>query len=198
MISQFHWTQVIPGFRRLMIFVDGENLVLRYQDMIKKGCVPREDNVTHIPDVLIWHPTFSQLVAMDEVLRASYYTYVVGDENKVEEVRNIIKELTFNCHQNSTLPRNLTPRVFKKSKKTARAKGVDISLTVDILTQVHNNNIDTVLLLAGDGDYIPVVNEIHHCGKQCYISAFSDGLNQDLKLMADKFYWLDSTMFVRK
>lgn len=185
----------VPPFKRLMIFADGENLVFRYQQMLVQGWVPRSDGVTHIRDVLIWHQTFSQGIFLDEVLRATYYTYVVGDELKVKQVQETIKSLSFLGNRNSTLPMNLTPRVFKKPKASAKTKEVDIQLTVDVLNQIHSNNIDTVLLLSGDGDYIPLIEEIQRCGKQCFVSAFSDGLNDQLRYIADKFYCLDHTMF---
>jgi uncharacterized LabA/DUF88 family protein len=190
-----HWSVAMPAFRRLMMFIDGENMVFRYQSMLAKGWTPRDDDVCHIPDVLIWHSSFSQLVRMDEVIRATYYTYVVGDENRLTEVRNLIRTLSFSNHRNSALPNTLTPIVFKKSGRSIKAKGVDIQMTVDILTHVHRDNVDTVLLLSGDGDYIPVIQEVLRCGKQCYVSAFSDGLHHDLPLIADQFYCLDGTMF---
>ena len=193
---QWHWSaDAIPAFRRLMIFVDGENLVSRYQAMVSKGWVPREDEVCHIKDVLVWHPSFSHLVRMDEVIRATYYTYVVGSYEYVKEVRETIRNLKFLGHRNSSLPNTLTPKVFKKNRRSAKAKGVDIQITVDILTNAYRDNLDTVLLLSGDGDYIPVIEETQRCGKQCYISAFSDGLHPELPLIADRFYCLDGTMF---
>jgi uncharacterized LabA/DUF88 family protein len=66
---------------------------------------------------------------------------------------------------------------------------------VDVLNHVHRDNVDTVLLLSGDGDYMPVIAEVQRCGKQCWVSAFSDGLNEQLKYISDKFYLLDGTMF---
>lgn len=190
-----HWSVAMPAFRRLIMFIDGENLVFRYQSMLAKGWKPRDDGVCHISDVLIWHSSFSQLLRMDEVIRATYYTYVVGNENRLVEVRNLIHTLQFSTHRNSALPNTLTPIVFNKSGRSTKAKGVDIQMTVDILTHVHRDNIDTVLLLSGDGDYIPVIQEVLRCGKQCYVSAFSDGLHHDLPLIADQFYCLDGTMF---
>jgi uncharacterized LabA/DUF88 family protein len=52
------------------------------------------------------------------------------------------------------------------------------------------------MLLAGDGDYIPLIEEVKRSGKLCYISAFSSGLNKKLIDISDKFYCLDHTMFV--
>jgi hypothetical protein len=41
--------------RRMMVFVDGENLTMRFQDMVKKGKMPRPE-VTVIPDIFVWQP----------------------------------------------------------------------------------------------------------------------------------------------
>jgi uncharacterized LabA/DUF88 family protein len=179
----------------MMVFVDGENMVFRYQSMLQKGWVPRDDGITHLEDVLVWHKTFSHLAREDQVLRATYYTYVVGDTNKIRDTRQAIKSLEHKTHRNSTLPNRLTPKVFKKPRSAAEAKGVDIQLTVDVLTHVHSDNVDTVLLLSGDGDYLPLIQEVQRCGKLCYVSAFSDGLNEELTYAADKFYCLDGGIF---
>lgn len=178
-----------------MIFVDGENLVCRYQAMVQAGWQPRDNIDCHIPDVVVWHHSFSHCVRMEEVIRATYYTYVVGDEPRVRQIKETIRELSFRAHRNTTLPTKLTPRVFKKQKKSAKGKGVDIAMVVDVLTHVHRDNIDSVLLLTGDGDYLPLIEEIQRSGKQCYVSAFSDGLHPDLPLIADRFYCLDGTTF---
>ena len=178
-----------------MIFADGENLVWRYQAMLEAGWQPRDDVDCHIQDVVVWHKRFSHSVRMEEVLRATYYTYVVGDEPRVRQIQDTIRGLSFKAHRNTTLPTTLTPRVFKKHKKHAKGKGVDIAMVVDVLTHVHHDNVDSVLLLTGDGDYIPLIQEVQRSGKQCYVSAFSDGLHPDLPLIADRFNCLDGIMF---
>ena len=189
------WQSAVPPFRRLRVFVDGENLVFRYQAMIAKGWTPRTDEVIHIPDVLIWHPTLVACVGLDEVHRATLYTYAVGDDLKIKSHRDSIKNLWFQKHDNSTLLNRLTPMVFKKENKAAKAKGVDIQITVDILNHVYRDNVDAIWLLSGDGDYLPVVEEVLRCGKQCYISSLSDGLNEKLREIADRFVLLDDQLF---
>lgn len=196
MTQSFYWPMnAVPAFRRMMVFIDGENLVHRFQHMVTKGWVPHTRDLAHIPDSVIWHSGFSIDGMTHEILRATYYTYVVGDTSRVEEVEAQIRGLPFNRHRNSPLPNQLTPRVFKKEKKTAKSKGVDIAMVVDILVHVHAGNLDTVLLLSGDGDYIPVMTEVQRSGKQCYVAAFSDGLNPKLPIVADAFSCLDSTAF---
>lgn len=184
----------VPDIPRLMIFVDGENLVFRYQSMLEKGWTPQKE-VTHIEDAVVWHERFTHQARWCQVLRATYYTYVVGDAEKLERVKQAIGDLEHMKHRNSRLPHVMTPRVFKKPRSSAERKGVDIQLTVDVLNHVHDDNLDAVLLMTGDGDYLPLIEEVKGQGKQCYIAALSDGLNDELTHVADRFYCLDHVLF---
>ena len=175
------------------MFIDGENLVFRYQSMIGKGYVAIR-NVEHIPDILVWQ--YSVYAPGDyDVLRANYYTYATGDENKISCINEKLKQLTFLTEYSTTLPRNLTPIVFKKPQKTAKAKGVDIQLTVDVLSYVQRDIVDAVFILTGDGDYEPLFREVQRCGKLIYHAAFSDGLSPTLRNLADQSYSLDTLFF---
>lgn len=181
-------------FPSMMVFVDGENLVHRYQAMV--GERTPKSSVIHQPDIFVWIP--SAVVTGPHpinIIRATYYTYVVGDADKVSEIESRIRWLKFDRHMESKLPDFLFPRVFKKSKKEAKAKGVDIQLTVDILTHTYQNNLDVVYLISGDGDYLPVISEAMRNGKQVYLAALSEGLNPKLKNSTDKFVDLDPIFF---
>lgn len=179
----------------MMVFVDGENLVTRYQAMLDEGWTPRQEGVTFDKDVLVWEPN-SVFMGLHVVLRATYYTYVQGSPESVAGVAQKIKDLNF-CNYRPAgtsfghLPNTLTPCVFSKPKGR-KAKGVDIQLTVDILTHAYQDNCDTIYLMSGDGDYVPVLEEVQRLGKQVFISAFSSGLNPKLRLMADSFQHLDA------
>ena len=177
---------------RIMVFVDGENLVARYQDMLKDGCIPRDD-MFHERDVAVWHPSFTQLARYHEILRVTYYTYVVGDDNRVKNVREAIRQLTFSKHGASMLPNCVTPCVFKKDSRSRHAKGVDIQIPVDVLSHVYRHNVDAVLLLSGDGDYAPLIDEVSRNGVQVFLSTFSKGFNPYLRDKVDALYELDGT-----
>jgi len=178
----------------MMVFVDGENLVYRYQDMV--GGKTPQSNIIHKEDMFVWAPN-----AVDpgphpiNIIRATYYTCVVGDDERVSEIASEIRGLKFNRHYESKLPEFLSPIIFKKSNKSAKAKGVDIQLTVDILTHTYQNNLDVVYLISGDGDYLPVISEVMRNGKQVYLAALSKGLNQKLINSVDKFINLDPIFF---
>jgi uncharacterized LabA/DUF88 family protein len=77
-------------------------------------------------------------------------------------------------------------RCFRKKKKEEKAKGVDIALTKDMLTNAFFNKYDVAVLIAGDGDYIPLVEEVKRFGKIVYLPFFkAEGLNPDLRLVSD-------------
>nr|WP_314623751.1 NYN domain-containing protein [uncultured Noviherbaspirillum sp.] len=188
----------LPALGKMMVFIDGENLVTRYEDMVGQKWEPNEEKIQHRKDVFVWDST-SLVSNLHTILRATYYTYVQGSPEAVADVEATIKSFTFHNYSPpgarfGHLPNRLTPCVFSKPKGR-KAKGVDIQLTVDILTHAYQNNCDTIHLMSGDGDYLPVLQEVQRLGKQVVVSAFSSGLNSRLRLMADCFYCLDSWYF---
>lgn len=119
----------MPNFGRMFVFVDGENSVIRFKAILKDGKEKR-DEVKYEPDVYVWSAASVQ-PDLHEVIRATYYTYAVGDSVYIDKMKEQLKSLTFNKNHYSRKPNHLFPRVFKKEKKTAKGKGVDIQMTVD-------------------------------------------------------------------
>ena len=184
----------MPSFRRMMVFIDGENIVFSYEKLVEDGYSPK-DSVEHSPDVYVWEENSIKNPGLHNIVRANYYTYATGSEEKINRIKTEIRSLSYQKHSDSPLPNYLYPIVFKKEKKTAQTKGVDIQMTVDILSQIYHDNIDTVYLIAGDGDYLPIISETIRMGKQIYMSAFSKGLNPKLEHKVDQFYLLDDIYF---
>jgi len=188
----------LPPMGRMMVFIDGENLVARFQAMRDVGRVPTSE-VSHRQDVYAWslgsvHPW------LNVVDRATYYTYTTGDADQVQAVSLEIQALKFTQLQlpgpvmNFPLGNNLYPRVFVKPKNRP-GKGVDIQMTVDILCNTYQNNLDVVYLVSGDGDYEPLIGECQRRGKQVVVAALSSGLSPKLRLVADRFVDLDNYYF---
>jgi len=183
----------------MMVFVDGENLVLRYEAMQRQGRTCKDD-VAHEPGVFVWKGETVE-PGLNVVLRATYYTYATGSDRQLRQIRERIKQLHFRQYRppppvvlRGMLLKTMYPRVFKKVKGK-QAKGVDIQMTVDILSHVYQGNLDVVYLVSGDGDYFPVIEESIRMGKQVYVAALSDGLNPLLVSRADRFIDLDRVYF---
>lgn len=183
-----------------LVFIDGENLALRYKEMLANGRVPRPDNVW-VEDAFIWN----QRVLEDHlwnIKRLSYYTSVVGDEPLVRKVREKIGGTGFKCltdrstSGSSYRTGQIVPFVRKKSSKSRKESICDIAIAVDVMRACYRDHADTVWIFSGDGDFAALVNEVLHCGKCAYLSAFSSGLNDELPFMVDEFLPLDQHFFL--
>ena len=176
-----------PHLRRWMMFIDGENFCIRGQEFAAKNQLELKEGPAYLRDTFLWFPdrqgtlvlTNTKTVPLEvqkHAIRAFYYTSVVGDDDKLRKVREALHEMGF------------SPQVFKKSDKNKKSKGVDIALATDMLSNAYNNNFDVAVLVAGDGDYIPLISEIKRLGKVVYIVFFLDrqyGTNPDLLLAGD-------------
>jgi NYN domain len=136
-----------PHLRRWMLFVDGENLTLRAQELAQDKRLLLTQGPAYVPDVYVWIPGVqptqnivpgARLSVQGQAIRAYYYTSLVGDEQRILAVREALYELGF------------SPEVFKKSRQGTKAKGVDIALARDILGHAYRDNHDVAVLMAGD------------------------------------------------
>jgi uncharacterized LabA/DUF88 family protein len=173
-----------------MTFIDGENLCIRGQNWLSARSIALVEGRYYVKDAFLWlafpHAYNYPKGILGEIptvgvsdghhiIRSSYYTSVSGDDTKVSRVKELIWE------------KGLQPTVFKKARKEAKAKGVDIALTKDMLSHAFMGNYDTAVLVAGDGDYIPLVEEVKRSGKRVVLHFFQSGLSEDLKLTCDAF-----------
>jgi uncharacterized LabA/DUF88 family protein len=181
---------------QVFIMADGENLVLRFQSMLQTGRAVRHD-VQHWKDSFVWSPE-STTQASWFIVRASYYTTQVADETKLNELRNKIASVEYqflDVAVRRSGKGTLCPHVFKKQRRGLKTKSVDINICVDALRHAYNNSLDALILLSGDGDYIPLIKEVMRQGKQVWVGAFSDGCSSELPRVADAFYYLDDFFF---
>lgn len=179
-----------PHLRRWMMYVDGENFAIRAKEFAAQKSLKLQPGPYYAPDVFVWFPKVfanqaltntraAQLQVQDHSIRSYYYTSVKGDEVALNNTRESLRELGFQ------------PEVFKKINPT-RAKGVDISLSRDMLRDAFMNNYDVAVLIAGDGDYVPLIAEVKRFGKVVYAAFFeTSGLSSELRVNADRFFSVD-------
>jgi uncharacterized LabA/DUF88 family protein len=171
-------------YRSWMLFVDGENFTIRAQDYLRSQGRTIAESVYYKRDCFIWLPGcparqslfVSQTILTPWSERAYYYTSLKCDE---PALRTVTKQLWGH---------GFSPSVFKKVRKEEKAKGVDIALTKDMLVHAFHDHYDVAVLLAGDGDYVPLVDCVKRYGKWVLCAFFEGvGLSEDLKLAADEF-----------
>ncbi len=193
---------------RLMVFVDGENLTLRFQEMVKEGRNARTETspnlwehlfaVDHIQDKFAWSPgTVRGLFGDEELLRAQYYAMCESGGDDAERLSEHIaaqNAIMFYAGTRSTV--RLMPRVFQKTKKNTKTKSVDINVCVDVLDYVERDALDTVFLVTGDIDYLPLLEAVMRAGKRVIVGALSSGVAPRLRHATDRFVDLDPVYFI--
>lgn len=169
-----------PENNKIMVFIDGENLAIRYKNKLKNSSPP--SHVKFIPDIYVWSVFLNMERQRYNVIRKYYYTSVIGDSNKLDEIEREIKSHGIEA-----------PRVFKKDKGKG-SKRVDISLATEMLTHAHRRNYDVAVLVAGDEDYIPLVDAVMAEGRRVVIWFLDDGLSSALKNKADYYFDLGEVL----
>jgi uncharacterized LabA/DUF88 family protein len=164
---------------RIMIFVDGTNLL--------RG-ISRELN---IKDLRADNPS-SKVLA----LASRYISYTIS----IFRGKRLIRKYWFASYKGSDETRitlseilrynGFEPMLFQKRK--GREKGVDIALTMQMLVNAFNQNYDNGVLIAGDEDYLELVNEVKRYGPRVIGSYFKEGLSTRLRLAFDEFHLLES------
>jgi uncharacterized LabA/DUF88 family protein len=115
--------------------------------------------------------------------RAYYYTSAWGDDETINKVRRDLRALGFD------------PQVFHK-KAGAKSKGVDIALTKDVRSHGFQGHYETAIILAGDADYLPLIEEVKRMERRVYLSFFEGTqLNDKLRLSADRFMDIGNEFF---
>lgn len=173
---------------RVMVFVDGENLAIRCASMLRFEAHVLEPNVRMRENIYAWSPLLAGngVVASGAILRTYFYTSVQGDHPMVEEVIAELKSIGIGA-----------PRVFKK-ERGKRSKRVDITLATDMLLHATRRNYDIAVLVAGDEDYVPLVQAVQHEGRGVHVWALPDGLSSHLVHAADEFLDLSDGILLRR
>jgi hypothetical protein len=180
-------------YKPWMMFVDGENLTIRAQELAYQEGVDLANNnlfPLYLKDVYFWpagcqpynYNWCKRAHAPQQAERCYYYTCITGSMQNIDTVRDSLFKFGF------------TPTVVKK-EKGQKAKGVDISLTKDMLLQAFLGNYDIAVLVTGDADFIPLVEEVKRLGRRVVVSFFEkSGLNPQLRIAGDEFHPLQLNM----
>jgi len=168
--------------------------------MLDTGKIPRQDNV-YIPDCFIWNQRILDQDIWD-LKRISYYTSVVGDDERVKNVRREIAEVTYETDADHTGNEKLfgsgqiVPFVRKKSSRSRKESVCDIAIAVDVMRACYRDHAENIWIFSGDGDFVNLVEEAVHSGKRVYLSALSSGLAEELRYVVDEFISLDDALFL--
>lgn len=169
-----------------MAFVDGENLAIQAKAVLSAASIdPTPLTDCWITDVFAWPPgthgrtwwASPGITLESHSVRSHFYTSSPGAESKLQTTRELIWKRGFH------------PEVFHKPEKTRKSKGVDITLSKDMLVHAFQGTFDVAVLVAGDADYVPLVREVKRFGRRVVVAFFQNapGMSEALRLESDVF-----------
>jgi len=82
--------------------------------------------------------------------------------------------------------------VFRRNIRN-KEKGVDMQMGLDIQRLIFTQPMQTVIMVAGDADFVPVCEELRSAGWSCEVWYWSRAA-QDLKAAACAFHSLDAAL----
>ena len=186
----------MPVEAKAIMFVDGENLVARFQDMLASG-MRQSPDVVHEKDCFVWSPAVGT-IAYASTLRVNYYATVVGDQVRIDDVRARLGSMKTRTSlvREPVVWAKAIPRLYKKENKSQKSRLLDVEIVIDVVKALHEYDVDSILLLSGDGDFLSLVEEItRRSSKHLQLAAFSSGLSKDLPSAVDAFTLLDNMFF---
>jgi uncharacterized LabA/DUF88 family protein len=124
-----------------------------------------------------------------QVLRASYY-----DANSDDATTPTRPDLQTYWDKVKRLPDTELRfgSLRAKSRKTPQQqKGVDVLLAVDMVVGAFTRIFDIAILIAGDADFIPAVQEVRRRGVRVVIASFQTTTSPELVDEADRWVHID-------
>ena len=179
-----------------MLFIDGENLTMRFQAMQAASRKPLP-NVIHVVDEFVWSPLPQRAIVDTDVIRINYYTSKVGDDDAVSALKQTIASNWYFMSGDVLGPCQMHPRVYKKPQKSHKSRLVDINIAIDVMRYAYTNAIDVVYIFSGDGDFVNLIEEVGRSGRRVCVAAFTSGLDPRLRVASDRFVELDNYYFER-
>jgi uncharacterized LabA/DUF88 family protein len=175
-------TSPFPAFlrpdSRVMVFVDGENLAIRYKALL--GVAVPAGHVVYIEDRFVWSSVINSFLQRYRVIRKYYFTAASGDDDHIANLEQQIRASGFEA-----------PRVYKKIRGRS-AKRVDVAMCCEMLSHGLGNNFDCAIVISGDGDFVPAIEALIRGGKQVVLWYVANGANHALINSADHSFDLSS------
>lgn len=166
-----------PKFERTMLFIDGGYLRTRMRELLGDDNIDQKINYGKVRMELAVF--LQEVLIMPQVIRAYYYDAIPADQSDMrykpqKEYTDRIKYVNFYEVRLARLKKS------EKEEEGYKQKGVDVLLAIDMLTKAYENHYEWAMLLAGDDDYVDLVQAVKNAGKRVYGFYFEKHTSQEL------------------
>lgn len=186
-----------PGTHRVMLFIDGYYLAKKISEKVD-GII----NYDKLAKYLNVHARFDTHVG-PIMIRAYYYDGkpdIKDAENFAEEKQEEAKQKIDEAikTQDEELTKIRTTDLFDVRLGHAvldgdlkfRQKGVDLLIGIDMIGKAYEGQYDVAVLVAGDSDFIELVQAVKHIGPRVIGAYFDQNVRKELTDSFDKRFVL--------
>ena len=147
-----------------------------------------KDSVSNNPNVAVY-------VDGPNVVRKEFDLYLDNLRETVEEFGSLKTAKVFlNQHASSKLIEAIASQGFEASQgigEKAKESDVDVYMAVNAMESVFNDEIDTLVLVTRDMDFLPVIQKAKEHGMKTVTVGMEPGFSTALKNAADEVITLE-------
>lgn len=159
---------------KVMVFIDFQNFDINMHEYYKHNQSLKEPKITYSK---LSKEIFSKInINNKNLLKTFLFAYKPCDElmrlpkyNNFYNWLNGMKNKPYlEVIEGSQVIRTISGKSFNINNHTTyitEEKGTDINISVHMLSKAYTNAYDIAVLVSGDSDYVPVVNQLHNLGK---------------------------------
>jgi len=167
---------------RVMVFIDSSNVYHALKRLALKGTAFKID----------YYKLVKELVGDRALVRPYYYGSTLPRPRSKKQKMFMETQTKFHRALRDEGFEVITRPIKTITENIWVEKGVDIALATDMLIGAHKDLFDTLILVSGDNDYLPVLVEARTRGKRVEIAAFEHTISPEMKHVADRYVALDA------
>ena len=153
----------------------------------KTGLLVDGNNIFRSDFPIDYKALYEHVAREHDLLRAT--AYIVVDPDNPEKSRPFVHFLM------STGFKVVQRPLIRSPEGTVRAS-TSVSLAVDMLG--YARNLDVIVLVSGDGNLVPAVEEVQRMGRRVEVIAFADRSSKDIQDATDSFFPLQMVENVQR
>lgn len=177
-------SRATPSYRRVMYFIDGEYLKLSFMELNNSVNIDYKGLPFKLNNVFFGKRSSIQ----GEIVRVYYYD--AQSEPEEEDYESQIQ--FFNKLDNVDFYETRRASLVRKGKNKGKReqKGVDVLISVDMMSKAYEDHYDIAIVIMGDRDFLPLIKSVKDLtGKRVFGVLFEGHYSQELMLAFDK-HWI--------
>ena len=195
--------------KRVMVFVDGSNLykseaqirknsnsdfsidMKKFLKFLSEGNdLKRAYYYNSLPDKADGRTVTMKKMNEQGILEDAVVPIIEGELKRYESLRFNGYTVRFNYLKYN----NEVDGTGKVIGRTPFQKGVDTMLACDVISHAHNDAYDIAIIVAGDDDFVPLIETVKAVGKNIGVVQFRKPIGRNLAQHADFVVYLDNYM----